>query len=118
MDNLGVFILISLALSFCINAVYIVFNWEGMLFEKVGLILESYLPEWICKMLFSCATCMSGVYGAATYYQVYKWRGDFIGLVTFILVTACLATMVNVFLEVCKALKEVSDDELGRTAGF
>lgn len=74
------FILLSFLLSCLINGVYIVFNWDGMLLQLLGLTIEDYLPEWTCKMLFTCATCMSGIWGAATFLYFYDLGLELIGL--------------------------------------
>lgn len=105
-------IIASLILSLVINGIYLVFNWEGMLLERFGLILESHLPQWLCKMLFTCATCMSGIYGLTTYLSVFE--PDFVELIAFIAMTACLATLINIFLECALAIKELADHDLGR----
>ena len=105
-------ILASVILALCINGIYIVFNWENMLLFNFGLLLESYLPQWLCKMLFMCATCMSGIYGLVTYLSLFA--KDFIELIAFIAMTACLSTLVNIFLECAQALKELADNDLGR----
>lgn len=109
-------ILLSFVLSCCINAVYIVFNWEGMLLENVGLHLESFLPEWLCKMTFACATCMGGIYSVLTflgYYQTIDLR-----IIAFIPMTICLSTMIHVFSEVCMIVKQSQENELGGTTQF
>lgn len=102
----------SVILALVINGIYIVFNWEHMLFYNFGLLLESYLPQWACKMLFMCATCMSGIYGLITYLCLFT--PDFIELVAFISMTACLSTLINIFLECLQALKELAENDLGR----
>ena len=105
-------ILASLILALVINGIYIVFNWEGMILYEFGLLIESYLPQWTCKMLFMCATCMSGIYGLITYLSLFA--KDFIELIAFVAMTACLSTVVNIFLECAQALKELADNDLGR----
>lgn len=107
-------IIASVILSCVINGIYLVFNWEGMLLERFGLILESHLPQWLCKMTFTCATCMSGIYGLTTY-LCWKWSNLLIiELIAFIAMTACLATLINIFLECALAIKELADHDLGR----
>lgn len=105
-------ILASLILALVINGIYIVFNWEYMLLYNFGVLLESYLPQWSCKMLFMCATCMSGIYGLITYLALFA--NGFIELIAFVSMTACLSTLINIFLECLQALKELADNDLGR----
>lgn len=106
-------LILSFLLSLSINGIYIVFNWERMLLEKFGLLLEGRLPEWLCKMLFSCATCMSGIYGLCVF--IAMGCEDLLHLLLFVLATATLSTFINLVLECLKSYREKLDNDLGRT---
>jgi len=45
--------------------------WEGMIFEKVGDWIETKLPEYICKPLFSCFICTTFWIGSLLYWIVW-----------------------------------------------
>lgn len=105
-------ILISFLTALSVNAIYIVFNWDGMILSRAGLEIENLLPEFICKPIFTCAICMGAWYSVIGFY-IYFGQFDF-RLLAVIPVTICLSAIVNTFLECCKSLKEVADDELGR----
>lgn len=92
------YILLSFILALAINGLHIAFTWDDMLLVTFGLLLESYLPQWTCKMLFLCPTCMSGIYGLLFF--TYNLPFDFVWLLTGILVTACLSTIISRLLDI------------------
>lgn len=106
----------AIELSLIINGIYIVFTWEKMILQPFGDLLETRLPESVCKMFFACATCMSGIYGLVTYIVVID-KPDFLELLAFILMTACISTVINIFLECGKAFLELMDYELKEKSG-
>lgn len=50
--------------------------WEGMIFERIGLWLETRLPEWIQKPLYACFICACFWWGSALYWLVWgnSWK--------------------------------------------
>lgn len=57
-------------LSFIVWAIYISMS-ESMIFERLGDYLDSKLPDYWGKPVFSCPVCMGGIYGAVLYWIIY-----------------------------------------------
>lgn len=53
---------VSIIISLCVLVIH-ASMWEGMLFEKLGLLLFERVPEWAHKPAFDCLICMTPWYG-------------------------------------------------------
>lgn len=42
--------------------------WEGMIFERIGNLLDAILPEWLQKPLYACFICACFWWGSAIYW--------------------------------------------------
>jgi hypothetical protein len=58
-------ILHGFAIAAIVCFVFVCFNWEGMIFDRVGEWIEAMIPEKIFKPLIGCPICMSVWWGMA-----------------------------------------------------
>jgi len=85
----------SLAAALAIVCIHILITWEGMILHWSEKYLAR-LPFWLRKPLYECATCMASVWGGILYliwFRAIDW-----GVIWAILITAILATIIDLVL--------------------
>lgn len=74
-----------------------IFNVEGMIFHKIGLILEANIPEWFWKPLIGCPACMAPWWGTNIYIFAGK-EMDFISWLLFICAVGGLSYILSMLI--------------------
>jgi len=69
MKYLFEFLVFTILQSLFINGIRETFN-EGMIFYRVKLFIDKHVNEFWRKPLYSCVRCMSGLYGALTFFPL------------------------------------------------
>jgi hypothetical protein len=86
--------------SLFITGVHILF-WEGGILGWLGIIWETFLPEWVCNPVFNCLKCMASVWGTLAWFGY--WHGGFnFSFPVFILAVAGLNTIIDGVISFCE----------------
>lgn len=89
-----------------VNGVHIVFT-PGNILERVGLFFETHIGEFWSKPLFTCPTCMGGIYTILAF-PLY-FGGYDIRLLAAVPVTICLATLISTVIDIVSVLRDIED---------
>ncbi len=77
--------------AIAINGVWVLFNEDGMIFNKWYDSVKGSIPTVIKKPIFSCIRCMGSFWGGLTYIPVFFYCGvNFYTLFFLILDILCL----------------------------
>ncbi len=76
MNQLASFFIFSILQSLFIVGVKELFN-DGMILYKLRVVIDKNVSEFWRKPLYSCVRCMSGLYGAITFWPVVIYQYGF-----------------------------------------
>lgn len=79
--------------------------WDGMIFNRAGIYLQSKLPEWLCKPLFACAICNAFWMGTTLYWTLWhhsilQWAVVSVGAIGFNAIVVNLINKIDSIVEV------------------
>lgn len=76
--------------------------------EKAGLWIEGIVGEFWSKPLFTCPTCMGGIYSIVAFpffFHQYDIR-----ILATVPVTICLATLISSLIDIVNVLRDIKDE--------
>src|SRR5688572_30441471 len=85
-----IFVLSFLTIGYCCTF------WDGMIFEKIAVWLESKLPEWIRMPLYECIICACFWWGSLFYWIFWgnSWKEWFICTVSAMGLNAVISRLI------------------------
>lgn len=89
--------LFCLTVSLFCTGLFVAMNGKGMVLVPLANFLSVHIPEWLCKPLFECLTCMSSVW--TVYAWLYMVKGISFKLLACIVVVAGLNSIIAVILK-------------------